>query len=120
MDARLQSLDEPRSNGDNNTSLYSIHPDRTRRSVENEVLDNELQDAIIIFLGNNLTPRQKEVLGAIFSHKGEHDPSNDLIGNQLGISGERVRQHLENIKEGLRKFLEDRHLSSSIPQEISE
>ena len=87
---RTVSLDSPVGE-DGSDDLQMLIEDLQASQPQEELVRRELKNTLNILL-SQLTPRQRQILQMHYGLLGEEPCSMESIGNELGISKERVRQ----------------------------
>ncbi len=98
---RITSLDD--SPGEGTRSVHELLTDERLSDPSQEVLDREAQGRALAAV-DRLSPVERRVIRARFGLRGKSAKSLREIGEQLGISRERVRQIEVQAKERLRRM----------------
>lgn len=90
-DSRIQSLDEPITDGHRKHTLHDILPDKNAISDSNTI-QNDLKETIKDAL-SHLSERERDILEMRLGFKGVEDHATlDTIGKKYNLTRERIRQ----------------------------
>ena len=104
LNERVTSVDTPRT-ADNDKSLLDTIPDEQNLDPAELLQDSDVQAHIDLWL-RKLTDKQREVVERRFGLHGHEIATLEEVGNELGVTRERVRQiQIEALKR-LREILE--------------
>ncbi|ACQ94327.1 RNA polymerase, sigma 70 subunit, RpoD subfamily [Tolumonas auensis DSM 9187] len=101
LNERICSVDTPIA-GDGDKSLIDILTDDRINCPEDQTQDDDMQHSIVIWL-EQLNPKQREVLARRFGLLGYEPATLEEVGEEIGLTRERVRQIQV---EGLRRMKE--------------
>lgn len=101
------SIDAPFTEGEENT-LNDVLPDEDSEMADQHMMNESLSQEIERAL-NTLSPREKDVVKMAFGLNG-HEKSLEEIGEQLGLTRERVRQIREKAIRSLKNNSRNMHL----------
>ncbi|MBT0723407.1 RNA polymerase sigma factor RpoS [Rosenbergiella sp. S61] len=109
LNERIASVDTP-IGGDSETSLLDMISDDDDNSPEYTNQDNDMKQSIVKWL-YELNAKQREVLARRFGLLGYEPATLEDVGQEIGLTRERVRQiQVEGLRR-LREILEDQGLS---------
>lgn len=101
LNERISSVDTP-IGGDGEKALLDIIPDANNSDPEVSTQDEDMRVSLIHWL-EELNPKQKEVLARRFGLLGYEPSTLEEVGQEIGLTRERVRQIQV---EGLRRLRE--------------
>ena len=101
LNEKICSVDTP-SAGDGDKSLIDILTDDRINCPEEQTQDDDMQHSIVAWL-EQLNPKQREVLARRFGLLGYEPATLEEVGEEIGLTRERVRQIQV---EGLRRMKE--------------
>ncbi|EOA6549272.1 RNA polymerase sigma factor RpoS [Vibrio vulnificus] len=101
LNERISSVDTP-IGGDGEKALLDIIPDANNSDPEVSTQDEDMRASLIHWL-EELNPKQKEVLARRFGLLGYEPSTLEEVGQEIGLTRERVRQIQV---EGLRRLRE--------------
>jgi RNA polymerase primary sigma factor len=104
------SLDAPLAPGEDN-KLLDYLADENRLGPEQETFENALRSNVEAAL-SKLKPREAKILRLYYGLEGEEAMTLEEIGQQLGVTRERVRQIKERALARLRHISQARSLES--------
>ena len=84
--------------------------DEDAPAVDHDLIASSLRDEIAGLLGN-LTPREREVIELRFGIATGETMTLEGVGQQLGLSRERIRQIEKKAKKKLQRLARSRHLA---------
>lgn len=99
LNEKICSVDSPIA-GDGDKSLIDILTDERVNCPEDQTQDDDMHSSIVHWLGQ-LNPKQKEVLARRFGLLGFEPATLEEVGEEIGLTRERVRQIQV---EGLRRL----------------
>lgn len=109
LNERIASVDTP-IGGDSETSLLDMISDDDDNSPEYTNQDNDMKQSIVKWL-YELNAKQREVLARRFGLLGYEPATLEDVGQEIGLTRERVRQiQVEGLRR-LREILEGQGLS---------
>ncbi|WP_241569767.1 RNA polymerase sigma factor RpoS [Rosenbergiella collisarenosi] len=109
LNERIASVDTP-IGGDSDTSLLDMISDDDENSPEYTNQDNDMKQSIVKWL-YELNAKQREVLARRFGLLGYEPATLEDVGQEIGLTRERVRQiQVEGLRR-LREILEGQGLS---------
>ncbi len=109
LNERIASVDTP-IGGDSEKSLLDMISDDDENSPEYTNQDNDMKQSIVKWL-YELNAKQREVLARRFGLLGYEPATLEDVGQEIGLTRERVRQiQVEGLRR-LREILEDQGLS---------
>ena len=101
LNEKICSVDTPIA-GDGDKSLIDILTDDRINCPEDQTQDDDMQHSIVVWL-EQLNPKQREVLARRFGLMGYEPATLEEVGEEIGLTRERVRQIQV---EGLRRMKE--------------
>lgn len=109
LNEKICSVDSPVA-GDGEKSLIDILTDEHLNCPEEQTQDDDMQQSIVKWL-EQLNPKQREVLARRFGLLGYEPATLEEVGEEIGLTRERVRQiQVEGLKR-LREMLTQQGLS---------
>ena len=90
LNERITSVDTP-IGGENDKALLDILADEKEYGPEEDLQDNNIKSNIVRWLGD-LNPKQREVLARRFGLMGYEPSTLEDVGEEIGLTRERVRQ----------------------------
>ena len=109
LNERVTSVDTP-IGGDNDKALLDILTDEADDGPEGVLQDGDLKERITEWL-DALNPKQKEVLARRFGLLGYEPSTLEVVGHEIGLTRERVRQIQVEALRKLRDFLRQQGLT---------
>jgi RNA polymerase nonessential primary-like sigma factor len=109
LNERITSLDKP-FGGDSDKVLLDVIPDEKSNGPEGDLQSSEMSCNIIHWL-NELNVKQREVLARRFGLMGYEAATLEGVGNEIGLTRERVRQIQVEALKRLRDILSQQNLS---------
>ncbi|RUO80613.1 RNA polymerase sigma factor RpoS [Idiomarina tyrosinivorans] len=109
LNERVSSVDTP-IGGDNDKALLDIIADENDQGPEGVLQDDDLKLRITEWL-DALNPKQREVLARRFGLLGYEPSTLEDVGQEIGLTRERVRQIQVEALRKLREFLRQQGLS---------
>ncbi len=110
LNEKICSVDTPIA-GDGDKSLIDILTDDHMNCPEEQTQDNDMQASIVNWL-EQLNPKQREVLARRFGLLGYEPATLEQVGEEIGLTRERVRQiQVEGLRR-LKEMLVQQGLSS--------
>ncbi len=110
LNEKICSVDTPIA-GDGDKSLIDILTDDHMNCPEEQTQDNDMQASIVSWL-EQLNPKQREVLARRFGLLGYEPATLEQVGEEIGLTRERVRQiQVEGLRR-LKEMLMQQGLSS--------
>ncbi|MFT5713170.1 MAG: RNA polymerase nonessential primary-like sigma factor [Glaciecola sp.] len=91
LNERINSVDTPIGGDDENKALLDFIADEQGTQPENQVQTNDMKLNIIKWL-EELNPKQTDVLARRFGLLGHEPATLEDVGNEIGLTRERVRQ----------------------------
>jgi RNA polymerase nonessential primary-like sigma factor len=111
LNERETSVDTPLSREVDKPLLEAI-PDESLTDPSDALQDQVLQDKLEDWLGQ-LTDKQREVVERRFGLHGYESATLEQVGNEIGVTRERVRQIQMDALQRLRKIMENTGFSAS-------
>lgn len=109
LNERVSSVDTP-IGGDSEKALLDIISDEKGASPENSTQDDDIKYSIVRWL-EALNPKQREVLARRFGLLGYDAATLEDVGNEIGLTRERVRQIQVEALRRLKELLSQQGLS---------
>lgn len=109
LNERIASVDMPMG-GDNEKALLDLLTDENESDPEGILQNGDLKLRITEWL-DTLSPKQKEVLARRFGLLGYEAATLEDVGNEIGLTRERVRQIQVEALRKLRDFLKQRGMT---------
>jgi RNA polymerase nonessential primary-like sigma factor len=109
LNERISSVDTPLGNS-SDKELLDIIPDSKESTPENELQTNDMKSRIVDWL-EDLNPKQREVLARRFGLLGYEAATLENVGQEIGLTRERVRQIQVEALKALRDVLSQQGLS---------
>ncbi len=104
LNERVASVDVPRA-PDTDKSLLDLIPDEQNTDPAVVLQDNDVQEHIVVWL-SRLNEKQRAVVERRFGLQGREIATLEEVGNELGVTRERVRQIQIEALRRLREMLE--------------
>jgi RNA polymerase nonessential primary-like sigma factor len=111
LNERETSVDTPLSRDVDKPLLEAI-PDESTSDPSDQLQDETLQEKLEEWLGQ-LTDKQREVVERRFGLHGYESATLEQVGNEIGVTRERVRQIQMDALQRLRKIMENTGFSAS-------
>lgn len=108
LNERINSVDMPIGDGDK--VLLDILADDNEQNPETELQDNNIKDSLLGWL-DELNPKQREVLARRFGLMGYEPSTLEYVGQEIGLTRERVRQIQVEALKRLKDILSQQGLS---------
>lgn len=115
LNEKITSVDSPIGN-DSDKPLVDILADVTSTDPATVLLDNDLRACLDEWI-NELSETQQEVLARRFGLRGFDSATLEEVGQEIGLTRERVRQIQVEALKALRRVIERHGLSSDLVQE---
>ena len=109
LNERISSVDTP-IGGEGDKTLIDIITDENALSPEVKVQDNDMNNSLVGLL-EELTPKQREVLARRFGLLGYEPATLENVGQEIGLTRERVRQIQVEALRRLKDILTQQGLS---------
>ena len=109
LNERISSVDTP-IGGEGDKTLIDIITDENALSPEVKVQDNDMNNSLVGWL-EELTPKQREVLARRFGLLGYEPATLENVGQEIGLTRERVRQIQVEALRRLKDILTQQGLS---------
>ena len=109
LNERISSVDTP-IGGEGDKTLIDIITDENALSPEVKVQDNDMNDSLVGWL-EELMPKQREVLARRFGLLGYEPATLENVGQEIGLTRERVRQIQVEALRRLKDILTQQGLS---------
>lgn len=90
LNEKVSSVDTP-IGGDGDKALLDVIADENDTNPETELQDNDINNSLVRWLGE-LNPKQREVLARRFGLLGYEASTLEHVGQEIGLTRERVRQ----------------------------
>jgi RNA polymerase nonessential primary-like sigma factor len=110
LNERVASIDVP-IGPDSEKTLVETLADHNAEDPADIIQDNNIRDSIDGWL-NQLPEKQREVLARRFGLRGHEMSTLEEVGEEIGLTRERVRQIQVDALKRLREILEGQGLSS--------
>ncbi len=108
LNERVDSIDIQRSPADRN--MLEMVPDDNSPDPAGHVQNSDLLDKLETLI-SDLSDKHQEVLARRFGLRGHHSATLEEVGNEIGLTRERVRQIQVEALARLRRSLEDQGLN---------
>ena len=112
LNERIASIDTPLGY-EEDRSLLDALPDDNSLDPSDFLQDEDLQEKLSLWL-NQLTDKQRIVVERRFGLNGREHATLEQVGNEIGVTRERVRQIQLDALQRMRKILEDEGFSEDI------
>jgi RNA polymerase nonessential primary-like sigma factor len=110
LNERVSSVDAPLG-PDSDASLVDTIADDVGRDPSEQLQEDLVHDSVALWL-NQLTEKQREVVSRRFGLLGHDSSTLEEVGNEIGLTRERVRQIQVEALKRLRRVLERQGLSA--------
>jgi RNA polymerase nonessential primary-like sigma factor len=105
LNERVASVDSPRGRDDSDRSLLDTIPDENNLDPAELLQDGDMRDNLELWL-SQLNDKQREVVERRFGLHGHEVSTLEEVGNEIGVTRERVRQIQVEALRRLREILE--------------
>jgi RNA polymerase nonessential primary-like sigma factor len=112
LNERVSSIDTP-IGGDSDRSLLDTLPDSNNIDPAEQLLDENMRNNLDVWL-TELNENQREVLARRYGLLGYDKATLEEVGQEIGLTRERVRQIQVEALRALRKILEQNGLSEEL------